>query len=249
MYNNIGVYIFNIFKHVKQFITKCYPFVLSNLLLFKPCMMKKTFPILIMFSLFCHVETSYAQSKLENGTTYSGDQIKGQPDGKGILTDTLGNVFKGSFKKGKKEGYGEFSFKTQVGRDSLLVGFWKKDLYIGLYEFPYKVISKSFMISNASISYEPANSSGNIIEVSVESVSGGSATLSGEMPKPTLSEHIFNKGSFQEMITRTNQQKRNVYIFQNVIYPVSAVFKFGNEDITVEFNETKNYKLTVVLRD
>ena len=51
------------------------------------------------------------------------------------------------------------------------------------------------------------------------------------------------------MFARTNQQKRNVYIFQNVIFPVTAMFKFGNEDITVELNETKNYKLTVVLRD
>jgi hypothetical protein len=69
------------------------------------------------------------------------------------------------------------------------------------------------------------------------------------MPKPTMTEHIFNKGSYQEMFPRTNQQKRNVYIFQNVMFPVSAVFKFGNEDIIVDFNETKNYKLTVVLRD
>jgi hypothetical protein len=105
------------------------------------------------------------------------------------------------------------------------------------------------MISNASVTYEPANPSSNIIEISVESVSGGSATLSGELPKPTLTDHVFNKGSFQEMIVRTNQQKRNVYIFQNVIFPVQAIFKFGNEDITVDFNETKNYKLTVVLRD
>jgi hypothetical protein len=43
--------------------------------------------------------------------------------------------------------------------------------------------------------------------------------------------------------------QNNLYIFQNVIFPVQAVFKFGNEDITVDFNETKNYKLTVVLRD
>jgi hypothetical protein len=105
------------------------------------------------------------------------------------------------------------------------------------------------MISNASISVEPANPSGNIIEVSVESVSGGSATLSGEMPKPTLTDYTFNQGSFQEMFPRTNQQKRNIYIFQNVIFPIQAVFKFGGEDITVDFNEKKNYKLVVVLRN
>ena len=190
-----------------------------------------------------------AQTNVQKETTYVGDQKNGQPDGKGVLTDTIGNVFKGSFKKGKKEGYGELTIKNAIGKDSTLVGYWKKDQYLGLYEFPYKIVSKSYMISNASITYEPANPSGNTIEVSVESVSGGSATLSGEMPKPVLSEHNFNKGSYQEMFARTNQQKRNVYIFQNVLFPVIAVFKFGNEDITVEFNETKNYKLTVVLRD
>jgi hypothetical protein len=191
----------------------------------------------------------YAQSNTQKETTYVGDQKNGQPDGKGVLTDTIGNVFKGSFKKGKKDGYGELTIKNAIGKDSTLVGYWKKDQYMGLYEFPYKIVSKSYMVSNASIAYEPANPSGNIIEVSVESVSGGSATLSGEMPKPTMTDHIFNKGSYQEMFPRTNQQKRNVYIFQNVMFPVSAVFKFGNEDIMVDFNETKNYKLTVVLRD
>ena len=211
--------------------------------------MKKIIGSLILITMFGNINKLAAQTNTQKETTYVGEQKNGQPEGKGVLTDTIGNVFKGSFKKGKKEGYGELTIKNAIGKDSTLVGYWKKDQYVGLYEFPYKIISKSYMISNASITYEPANPSGNIIEVSVESVSGGSATLSGEMPKPTLTEHIFNKGSYQEMFARTNQQKRNVYIFQNVIFPVTAMFKFGNEDITVELNETKNYKLTIVLRD
>ncbi len=211
--------------------------------------MKKIIGSIILISLFGNFNKLAAQTNTQKETTYVGEQKNGQPEGKGVLTDTIGNVFKGSFKKGKKEGYGELTIKNAIGKDSTLIGYWKKDQYVGLYEFPYKIISKSYMISNASITYEPANPSGNIIEVSVESVSGGSATLSGEMPKPTLTEHIFNKGSYQEMFARTNQQKRNVYIFQNVIFPVTAMFKFGNEDITVELNETKNYKLTIVLRD
>ena len=209
----------------------------------------KTWSCLVGLLMMGQINLLQAQTSTQKETTYVGDLKNGQPDGKGVLTDTIGNVFKGSFKKGKKEGYGELTIKNAIGKDSTLVGYWKKDQYVGLYEYPYKIMSKSYMISNASIAYEPANPSGNIIEVSVESVSGGSATLSGEMPKPTMTEHIFNKGSYQEMFPRTNQQKRNVYIFQNVIFPVIAVFKFGNEDITVEFNDTKNYKLTVVLRD
>jgi len=212
-------------------------------------MIQKILGCFIASMMIGQVNQLAAQTNVQKETTYLGDQKNGQPDGKGVLTDTIGNVFKGSFKKGKKEGYGELTIKNAIGKDSTLVGYWKKDQYVGLYEFPYKIVSKSYMISNASMSYEPANPSGNTIEVSVESVSGGSATLSGEMPKPTMTENIFNKGSYQEMFPRTNQQKRNVYIFQNVMFPVSAVFKFGNEDIIVDFNETKNYKLTVVLRD
>jgi hypothetical protein len=211
--------------------------------------MKKIISSILLLSIIGFTNNIAAQTNTQKETTYVGEQKNGIPEGKGVLTDTIGNVFKGSFKRGKKEGYGELTIKNAIGKDSTLVGYWKKDQYVGLYEFPYKIVSKSYMISNASVTYEPANPSGNTIEVSVESVSGGSATLSGEMPKPTLTEHIFNKGSFQEMFARTNQQKRNVYIFQNVIFPVTAMFKFGNEDITVELNETKNYKLTVVLRD
>ena len=211
--------------------------------------MKKIISSILLLLIIGFTNNIAAQTNTQKETTYVGEQKNGIPEGKGVLTDTIGNVFKGSFKRGKKEGYGELTIKNAIGKDSTLVGYWKKDQYVGLYEFPYKIVSKSYMISNASVTYEPANPSGNTIEVSVESVSGGSATLSGEMPKPTLTEHIFNKGSFQEMFARTNQQKRNVYIFQNVIFPVTAMFKFGNEDITVELNETKNYKLTVVLRD
>ena len=211
--------------------------------------MKNIISSILVLSIIGFTKNIAAQTNTQIETTYVGEQKNGLPEGKGVLTDTIGNVFKGSFKRGKKEGYGELTIKNAIGKDSTLVGYWKKDQYVGLYEFPYKIVSKSYMISNASVTYEPANPSGNTIEVSVESVSGGSATLSGEMPKPTLTEHIFNKGSFQEMFARTNQQKRNVYIFQNVIFPVTAMFKFGNEDITVELNETKNYKLSVVLRD
>jgi len=211
--------------------------------------MKKTISCLIALSILCQFNNLNAQTKTQSATTYVGDQKNGQPDGMGVLTDTSGNVFKGNFKKGKKEGYGELTYKTVFDKDSTLVGYWKKDQFVGYYEYPFKIISKSYMISNASISVEPANPSGNIIEVSVESVSGGSATLSGEMPKPTLTDYTFNQGSFQEMFPRTNQQKRNIYIFQNVIFPIQAVFKFGGEDITVDFNEKKNYKLVVVLRN
>lgn len=187
-------------------------------------MIQKTIACLLACLFIGHFNSLEAQTNTQKESTYVGEQKNGQPDGKGVLTDTAGNVYNGSFKKGKKDGYGELTLKNAVaGKDNVIVGYWKKDQYIGIYEFPYKIISKSYMISNASVTHEPANPSGNIIEISVESVSGGSATLSGEMPKPTLTDHVFNKGSFQEMIVRTNQQKE-MFIFSKMS---SSLFKLS----------------------
>ena len=138
--------------------------------------MKYLLSFLIALTICSQTMSLKAQKSVQKATTYVGDQKNGQPDGFGVLTDTSGKVFKGNFKKGKKEGYGELSYKTIFDKDSTLVGYWKKDQYFGFFEYPYKVISKSYMVSSAIITHEPANPSGNIIEVSVESVSGGSPT-------------------------------------------------------------------------
>jgi hypothetical protein len=105
--------------------------------------MKKTISCLIALTILCQVNNLNAQTSTQAATTYLGDQKNGLPDGMGVLTDTAGNVFKGSFKKGKKEGYGELTYKTFYNKDSTLVGYWKKDQFVGLYEYPYKIISKS----------------------------------------------------------------------------------------------------------
>jgi len=95
--------------------------------------MKKTISCLIALTIFFQLNNLNAQTKTQSATTYVGDQKNGQPDGMGVLTDTSGNVFKGNFKKGKKEGYGELTYKTVFDKDSTLVGYWKKDQFVGYY--------------------------------------------------------------------------------------------------------------------
>jgi hypothetical protein len=179
--------------------------------------------------------------------TYEGEFKAGLPDGQGFYTDNLGNSFKGYFKKGKKEGQGLATIKTEKGIDSVLTGFWKRDKYVGLYEAPYKIISKSYMVNTVSVNEEPSNNFPTI-ELTLESVTGGSVDLHGDIPKPTLTEVIFNKGSYNVMNEITTQQKRNVYIFNNLIYPATVLFKVGAEEVLIEFYEQKNFKVTIVLR-
>ena len=165
------------------------------------------------------------------------------------LIDQKGWIYKGGIKKGKKDGYGILYMKTVSGKDSLVTGFWKHDQFMGIFEYPFKMLGKTFMVSNVQISYEPATPPNNTIEISMESVSGGAFNVHGEIPKPSLTEAIFQRGSYQLMMPVTNQQKRNTYIFQNVIYPATVLFKIGTEEVQIEFNAEKNYKVFINTRD
>lgn len=74
---------------------------------------------------------------------YTGDFKKGLPDGSGTYIWQSGEIYKGQWKKGLREGNGEYTFK-QMGRDSVLSGFWKEDKYIGKEEIaPYMIGYKS----------------------------------------------------------------------------------------------------------
>jgi hypothetical protein len=107
------------------------------------------------------------------------------------------------------------------------------------------------MVSSLSVTYDnPNTTNNNTIELNIESVSGGTySVLQGEIPKPVLKESIFHKGSYLQMISVTNEQKRNTYIFQNMTYPADVIFKINNEEVQVLFNEVKNYKVNIKLRN
>ena len=62
--------------------------------------------------------------------TYEGRFLKGLPNGKGKYTWTDGRVYEGSWEAGKREGKGTMTYPT-TGEDSILIGYWKKDEYVG----------------------------------------------------------------------------------------------------------------------
>ncbi len=194
----------------------------------------------------CKNGKAEGQGKSVGLHSYEGEFKAGLPDGEGIYTDEKRSVFKGQFKKGKREGYGEYIIKN--GMDSVLTGYWKKNVYVGLYETPYKLISKTSMVNTININTQ-ASKTFPTIEVSIESFIGGVIDVHGENPKPTLTGVVFSKGTYHLMDEMTSQQKKNVYIFNNVIYPATVSFRFGTEEVIVDFYEVKNYKVGIVLRN
>ena len=74
--------------------------------------------------------------------SYEGKFKKGLPHGEGIYTYSYGSVYVGEFRFGDKEGQGKMTIPTFKG-DSLVVGYWRDDRYIGEINLPaFSVVRK-----------------------------------------------------------------------------------------------------------
>jgi hypothetical protein len=82
--------------------------------------------------------------------TYEGRFLKGLPDGTGKYTWADGRVYEGSWEKGKREGKGTMTFLT-AGEDSVVVGYWKKDEYVGTELIPAYRVTKNQGIVRYSV--------------------------------------------------------------------------------------------------
>jgi hypothetical protein len=95
--------------------------------------------------------------------TYTGDFLKGLPDGIGVYTDSNGNVYKGSFLLGVKEGKGEFQ-PSASSTEKPMTGYWMDDKYIGKDKInPYEISNKIGSVSPRIYSTGP----GNVIDITV----------------------------------------------------------------------------------
>ncbi len=66
---------------------------------------------------------------------YKGEFAKGYPDGEGTYMWKSGAKYNGEWKKGMRHGKGRYEF-TYHDKDSILVGEWKNDKYIGMKQLP-----------------------------------------------------------------------------------------------------------------
>ncbi|MDY7396757.1 hypothetical protein UMM65_16025 [Aureibaculum sp. 2210JD6-5] len=71
--------------------------------------------------------------------TYIGDFKKGYPHGEGTYTWGNGNIYKGSFAKGKMDGKGVLTLVKANGETEIQEGYFKKGKYLGKYKTPYVV--------------------------------------------------------------------------------------------------------------
>jgi hypothetical protein len=95
--------------------------------------------------------------------TYTGEFLKGLPDGIGVYTDSQGNVYKGSFRLGLKEGKGEF-IPAASSTEKPMTGYWMDDKYVGKDKInPYEISNKIGSVSPRVYSTGP----GNVVDITV----------------------------------------------------------------------------------
>ncbi len=99
----------------------------------------------------CKKGKAHGFGKAQGAHTYEGEFRKGWPFGEGIYTWNEGRWYKGRFRNGLKNGYGKMH-SNLVGADTLLIGYWRNDYYVGEENLPDFEVREQMNLENFSIS-------------------------------------------------------------------------------------------------
>ena len=172
----------------------------------------------------------YGSAKGED--TYVGEFKSGFPNGKGTYTWTLEQkTFEGQWKKGRMYGKGTMTYKHN---DSIVTGFWKNNIYVGLYEKPYKVINKTNLVHQLNIKRydDPVTTMRLYIKKNETRVNFPQANV------------IITKGSFQDILTQ-----RDFIELTKVTFPLAFKVIFEREQIQVELFQSGRWQVTMEIRE
>ncbi len=192
----------------------------------------------------CKNGKAEGKGKATGTDTYDGEFKAGLPHGKGKYVWNNGSSFDGEWNKGNKQGYGVMTYKL-AAKDSIIDGYWKKDIYAGKYEKPYLIHRKTRDISEVRCRKTDAGI--NRLEFFLESETGGLATSfgGGINSKPTLTDIAVLTGNYERRNTNPDIGKKTSYTFEDVTFPFRAIFTIGNEQVEVEFFEAGRWVMDV----
>lgn len=188
----------------------------------------------------CSNGKALGMGKSAGTDSYEGEFVNGYPEGKGMYVWKDGHYFIGQFKKGKMEGAGDMYFESAAGQDSVITGFWKKDKYFGLYEFPYILVSSTSRINKVDCRLSKKGGDGSINITSSQQLSFGT-----ELPKINNITVIAGFYINQSTSVLTNSSIKRL---QQLSFPFQAIFYYTNgEYFEMTFNEAGDYDVNVTL--
>lgn len=196
----------------------------------------------------CKKGKATGKGKAVGTDTYEGGFAAGLPEGKGTYRWSNGNEFTGEFVKGLKQGKGKLTYKRTNNKDSVVEGYWKKDVYAGLNENPYRIIHKSKLVTEIEV--EQKKDGYNKITFFITNTSGGAALIDGsELPKMKVDEVRAMTGAFGRLFVNDNHSKKTESIIEDVRFPFRMKAIIGTEEIEIEFFEAGTYILNIRIND
>lgn len=190
----------------------------------------------------CKNEKANGVGKATGANTYEGVFKNGLPDGKGKYTWRNGDTYEGEFKKGLKDGYGEFH-KKRTYADSVITGYWKKDIYKGEFEKPYIVHNTTYDISRLEVS--KVGSADKTVTISVTLLAGGGSFASRTNKTiVTMTNYQIIRGLFLYKSGSTASNK-DITIFRGVEFPFRGKFYFGTTSFEIEIFEAGEWDILV----
>ena len=196
----------------------------------------------------CKKGKAHGSGKAEGTDQYLGEFKDGLPHGKGVYRWKNGDFYEGEWQNGKKSGDGGMAYKRNGKADSVVTGFWKNNTYVGKYEKPFKVYSRTLQITKSDVKFEGA--AVKEITILISNTTGNMPTLGGGVtPKATLGAIVMSKGAYVRMVSRYANNKQTAYKLEGVNFPFRARFRIGNQEADVEFLEDGKYTLDIALNN
>jgi hypothetical protein len=178
----------------------------------------------------CKKGKAHGQGEAKGTDSYKGEFSKGYPNGEGTYTWANGNVFIGTFKKGKKSGKGKLVVK-ETGEE--VVGYWKNDEYIGKSKTPYKINQKP--ASAATVSFR--RSGGDKDEIIVEYYKGGKILRDRKLKVTPL------EGNYSNLVSNSTINQ-----LQQVTYPFAGMIDVDGQNLNFIITQSGSWKIKINLR-
>ncbi len=190
------------------------------------------------------------QGKANGVDNYEGAFKDGYPNGKGLYRWENGDFYDGQWLKGKMNGQGIKTFRIPGKADSVLSGFWKRDTYIGKYEFPYIIHSQTNQIARIEIQ-KKMDSDENTITIELSNTSGGIPSLgvSAIGSKATITNISIMSGAYLRVVNIMDGPKGTTQKLTEVEFPFKARYSIGTQEMVIEIIEPGNWLINTFLNN
>ena len=196
----------------------------------------------------CKKGKASGKGKAVGTDTYEGDFKGGLPEGKGTYVWSNGNRYTGEFVVGLKDGKGIMLYKKQDAKDSIVEGYWKKDVYTGKEESAYKLIFKSKLVTDLETEYKEDRF--HRITFFITNTSGGGVFVDGtEMTRLKVDEVQIVSGTYGRLFINDSHVKKTESVLEDVNYPIRFKAIIGEEQVEMEFKKAGSYVITLRIND